>query len=408
MRLRQLREAAGLTQEELAARSGLSTTAVGVLERGLRRRPYPHTVRALAEAMELSEEEWAALLTAVPGRGAGPKVSPVAESNVPSPPNPLVGRERELQEIRNYLGNPEVRLLTLTGTGGVGKTRLAVAAARDTASSFVEGAAFVALAPLGDAALVVPTVARALGVRTEQDRALLDALREHLRDKNLLLVLDNFEHVVEAAREIADLIESCPHLTVLATSRSPLKVRAEHEYPVSPLALPVSSRDPGTEGILESPSGRLFVERARAASPSFSITETSAGAVATICWRLAGLPLALELAAANVRYLDPVSLLARLDRALSTEWARDVPDRQRTMGATIRWSQDLLGERERALFRRLSVFYGGFTLEAGEAVGAAGETPAGDVLGLPGELGGQSLLPAEHDGEGGTGRHGML
>src|SRR3712207_106064 len=186
-------------------------------------------------------------------------------------------------------------------------------------------------------------------------------------------MLDNFEHLLKAAPEVSGLIESCPILTVLVTSRAPLRVRGEHEYAVPPLELPASTRDTRVEEVLGSPSGRLLVERARAVSLDFFLTEANAAAVASICWRLAGIPLALELAAAKVKFLDPSTLLERLDGALSAGWARDLPERQRTMRATLDWSYELLSPKEKALFRHLSVFAGGFTLEAAEAVGTAAE-----------------------------------
>jgi predicted ATPase/DNA-binding XRE family transcriptional regulator len=411
-RLRRLREAAGLTQEELAARAGLSPNAVGALERGARRRPYPHTVRSLAEALGLSESERAALLASVPRRGAAaaPAAPAIAtELAVTVPHTPLLGRERELEEIEAFLRDPGVRLLTLTGTGGVGKTRLAIQAARDTAELFPDGAVFVALAPLDDPSLVVPTIARSLGLREAECQTPGEALRARLRGRRLLLVLDNFEHLLEAAPEVAELIEACPDLVVLATSRAPLHVGGEQEYPVGPLALPASTRSPAAEEVLGSPSGRLFAERARAVSPAFRLERGNAAVVAAICWRLAGLPLALELAAARVRFLDPATLLARLDRALSApSGARDLPERQRTMWATLDWSYDLLPEAERALFRRLSVFAGGFSLEAAEEVGASGSIAAEDVLELLGRLVEQSLVAAEPAGEEGGVRYGML
>ena len=408
--LRNLRRAAGLTQEELALRAGLSPNAVGALERGARRRPYPHTVRVLSDALNLSENERAALVATVPGPGGGPAgredagghlpVSP-AVSTFPHAATQLVGREREVEEVGELLARPGVRLLTLTGIGGVGKTRLAAEVARATAEGFTDGAAFVGFASLSDHSLVVPTILRTLGLTEAEGRSPVEALIDQLGDRRLLLVLDNLEHLLEAAPELAGLVEGCPGLTVLVTSRAPLRVRGEVEYPVPPLALPSTTRSPSEEELLASPSGRLFVERARAASPGFAITRGNAASVAAICWRLAGLPLALELAAVKVRFLDPATLLARLDRALSTAWGRDLPERQRTMRATLDWSHDLLGEPERGLFRRLSVFAGGFTLEGMEAVGAR-TGPAGDALGaaedvleLLGGLVEQSLVIAD-------------
>ncbi len=405
-----MREAGGLTQEELAQKAGLTARGVSDLERGARNRPYPHTVRSLADALELPEEERSALFAAVPKRGraaAGEAVEVLAPS-LPVPPTPLFGREGDREELADLLRRPEVRLITLSGTGGVGKSRLAIQLAHDAGELFPDGAAFVALAPLNNAALVVPTVARSLGVREADGQTPREALRDDLRDKRLLLVLDNFEHLLEAAPEVSGLIEHCPSLRVLVTSRAPLRVRGEHEYAVPPLELPASTRDVNAEEILGSPSGRLFVERARAVSSSFSFTEANAAAVASICWRLAGIPLALELAAAKAKYLDPKMLLSRLDRALSTSGRRDLPDRQRTMRATLDWSHDLLSEPERKLFRRLSVFAGGFTLEAAEVVGTTGSAGGDDVLDLLGTLVEQSLVVAQPPKEDGETRYGML
>lgn len=409
-RLRNLRESAGLTQEELAAKAGMTAKGVSAIERGERKRPYPHTVRSLADALNLSEAERASLFSAIPKLGAkadasiettpdtpvsDPTQTAAPESHIPTPFTSLLGRERELGEIASLLRGSH--LLTLTGAGGVGKTRLATETALRANGLFPGGVVYVGLASLGDAALVIPTIARSLGSKEVEDH---NAVSNLLRGREALLIPDNFEHVLGAAPEVAAIIEGCPDLTVLVTSRAPLRVRGEQEYPVQPLALPASTRNPSPGEVAKSPSGGLFAERAKAASPSFEVTDGNAGAVASICWRLDGIPLALELAAVRVRFLDPDSLLDRLDRALSSGWARDLPERQRTMRAALDWSHDLLAEPEKMLFRRLSVFAGGFTLEAVETVGTDGGLASDDVLWNLGTLVEQSLVMMETDAGG--------
>ncbi len=412
VRLRRLREAAGLTQEDLAGRAGLTAKAISMLERGDRRYPYPHTVRALADALDLSERARAVLVEAVPRRsGNAPPpdgATAMAPSALPVSLTPLLGREREVEEIVTLLGRAAtVRLLTLTGLGGIGKTRLAIEAAQKAGHYFPDGAAFVALAPLGDAALVMPTVSKTLGLREAAGAGSLEVLRQYLRERKLLLVLDNFEHVAGAASEVVDLLGACPDLSVLVTSRAPLRVRGEREYPVSPLAVPDPYRVPEAEEVVTSGAARLFVERAEEASGVFEVTQANAAAVAAICWRLDGLPLALELAAAHTRFLGPMALLSRLNRALEAGGARDLPERQRTMRATLDWSHELLHERESELFRCLSVFAGGFELEAVEDVYATNTAGAADVLVLLGKLVEQSLVVAQTTPEGVT-RYKML
>jgi predicted ATPase/DNA-binding XRE family transcriptional regulator len=416
--LRALRDAAGLTQEELAFRAGLTAKAVSALERGERKRPYPHTVRALSDALGLSDEERASLLAAVPNRTTEPppasalKDQPTipeqAPSPIPSPHTSLLGREGELSEIDTFLRRREVRLLTLTGTGGVGKTRLAIEAARRAGPIFSDGIAFVGLAPLGDPSLVIPTIAQTLGLREVEGTSAKEALYAYLKERRMLLVLDNLEHLLEVVPEIISLIDSSAPLKILATSRAPLRVRGEQEYPVGPLICPDPSKTPLVDEVRGSAAVELFVQRARAASPSFDLTQSNAASVAAICWRLDGLPLAIELAAARARFLGPTALLSRLDKALEAGGgARDLPKRQKTMRATLDWSHDLLHEPEKELFRRLSVFAGGWTLEGGEAVGEGGAVEKEEILSLVGNLVEQSLVVAEGTPDGSV-RYGML
>jgi predicted ATPase/class 3 adenylate cyclase len=291
-------------------------------------------------------------------------------NNLPAQTTPFIGREKEIRAIREQLSNANVRLLTLSGVGGAGKTRLALQAAADIVDDFEHGVFFVPLAALSDRALVLQTIAQAFDVREAAGRQLKEQLKDHLREKQMLLVLDNFEQVIDAAPLVADLLTAAPRLKVLVTSREVLRLSGETDYPVPPLTLPDLKRLPPLERFTQYEAVALFIERAVAVKPAFAVTEESTHAIAEICSRLDGLPLAIELAAAHVRVLPPQRMLSELSHRLSflTGGARDLPARQRTLRGAIDWSHDLLTGAEQKLFQRLAVFVGGCALEAIEAV----------------------------------------
>ena len=322
-------------------------------------------------------------------------------NNLPVQSTSLIGRQREVGEALDLLGRDAVRLLTLTGSGGVGKTRLSLQVAAEVAEAFPDGVWFVDLAALHDPALVVHAIARAMGLREEVGRAHRDRVAEVLRDERVLLVLDNFEQVVAAASDVAALLAAAPRLKVLATSRALLRVRGESELAVAPLAVPDPRRLPSLAELADVPAIRLFTDRAGAVNSNFALNAATAVAITEICARLEGLPLALELAAARTRLLAPDALLKRLERRLSqlNRGDRDLPERQQTMRAAISWSYDLLTPNIQTLFCRLAVFAGDWTLEAAETVvPTAGELELDVLSGLE-ELAEHSLV--RHDEGGG-------
>ena len=300
-----------------------------------------------------------------------PLVSLVAKpSNLPLQLTPFIGREREVGEVVDLLRHREVRLLTLTGPGGTGKTRLALQVGGALLDEFERGVFFVNLASVADPSLIASTIARTLKVKEIPGQDILDTVIEYLRDKQMLLVLDNFEHLLEGVSDVSALLAACPNLTILVTSRAVLRLSAEYEYGVPPLSIPDATHLPNLETLTQYDAVALFIERARAVRPNFAVTNENAPAVAEICHRLDGLPLAIELAAARVKLFPPQALLQRLSSRLKflTGGARDRPTRQQTLRDTLDWSYSLLSADEQALFARLSVFAGGCTFEAAEAV----------------------------------------
>jgi predicted ATPase len=401
--LRQYRECVRLLEEELGVPPSRETTE---LYQAVKARQVPSTLEIdpqlrdtpVPGSLQAGEQHPDDSLLTTP-----PELPP---NNLPAQTTAFVGRVAELAAVREKLSQPDVRLLTLTGPGGTGKTRLGLQVAADILEYFPDGVFFVPLAPIRDPSLVGGVIVESLGVREIGDMSPLERLREYLKDKQSLLLLDNLEHLLPATPLIADLLTAAPKLKVLVTSRALLRLHGEWDYPVPPLSLPELDNLPPIERLVEYEAVQLFIERARAVRPDFAVTTENARAVAEICARVDGLPLAIELAAVRVRVLPPGKILTELSNRLGflTGGARDWPARQRTLRDTINWSYDLLEAEEQTLLERLSVFSGGCSLEAAQAVGnVSGEM---DVLKVVESLVDYNLLKQSEVG--GEPRFGML
>ncbi|HSL20330.1 MAG TPA: helix-turn-helix domain-containing protein [Vicinamibacterales bacterium] len=373
--LKALREAAGFTQEELATIAGLSVHAVSALERGERRRPHVDTVRALSAALDLTGATRDALVLSARAAARDATADELSSASLPLALTLLLGRDTDLHALRQWLADPAARLITLVGPGGVGKSRLAVEIARTIVTEGATRVVFVPLAASQNPAFVASAIAEAFGLSDVTASDLPSRVRAACQDRRTLLVLDNFEHVLDAAPLVADLLTSIASLQILVTSRAPLRVRGEREYGVGPLALEVDAEDMSPADLARSPAVRLFVERVRDVRPDFRLTFGNGPIVTAICRRLDALPLALELAAPWIKVLTPEDLLRRLehDVLLSTLGPRDLPERQQTMNATVAWSYQLLDPVEQRAFRRFGALPGLFPIDAAASVLAGRE-----------------------------------
>ncbi len=365
--LRSSRLSAGLTQEGLAERSGISARTISDVERGLRSKVYPTTARCLASALGLGEAERRVFLSSF--RSQGEFAEPASRHGLPTPPTPLIGRSHETQVITDAVVGNDHRLVTLTGPGGVGKTRVALEAARLSLSHFPDGVFFVSLGELNSASLVPIAMARALGV-VEAGGDLETSITRRLAEGRYLIILDTFEHVLGAAAVVHSLLLKCPETSFLVTSRTALRLRAEHEFHILPLELPPARANDSERPLSDWAATSLFLQRALAVKPRLKLDPDSSRLIVEICRRLEGLPLAIELAASRVRHLPLELLRDQLEHRLEllVRGGVDFPPRQRTMRDTLAWSHDLLDRKEQVLFRRLSVFAGGWDLEAVEPV----------------------------------------
>jgi non-specific serine/threonine protein kinase len=391
MLLRQWRRAASFTQEELAERAGMSVETISALERGVSRSPYRATIASLADGLGLDQDDRTRLLAAArsesvsPSPPAGPdqveaaRAHPLALPPATGSPahavtgrhvSPLLGRARELELVRQLVLGSTARLVTLVGPAGVGKTSLALEVSHVAGSHFIEGSVFVDLATVRDPAKVLMVVGERLGFKDLESSILLQRLQVYLAERELVLILDNVEHVLPAVAELAEVLLASPRLTLLATSREPLHLRAEQIFHVPPLALPDLEMLLSLEVLAQVPSVALFVRQAQAINPDFALEENNAQAVAELVVRLDGLPLAIELAAARTSLLSPHMILDRLGQRLSLlRWqAHDLPERQQTLRSAIAWSYELLSPQEQLLFRHLGIFAASFSLGGAESV----------------------------------------
>jgi predicted ATPase/transcriptional regulator with XRE-family HTH domain len=383
--LRMRRRALDLTQEVLARQVGYSVITIRKVESD-ERRPSRQLAERLANSLRIAPEQRAAFtaLARDPDRMAGPPADQLGEdgadpvpvrapSNLPSSLTRLIGRDQEVATVRAILLRGDVRLVTLVGAPGIGKSQLGVRVGASVQHAFPDGVWYVPLEPIGDPSLVAPAVVKAIGLKEAAGATPPATLIQYLRDRRVLLLLDNFEHLLDAAPMVADVLTACPGAKVLATSRADLRVRGERVHPVPPLAAPVADREITAAAAARYPAVELFLERAQAVQPGFELTDPNAADVCRICSDLDGLPLAIELVAARCRCLTPAELVARLgDRlALLTDGPRDLPAHQRTLRGTIDWSYNLLSPAEQVLFARLAVFIGGCSVAAAEQVADA-------------------------------------
>jgi predicted ATPase/DNA-binding XRE family transcriptional regulator len=395
--LKALRETAGFTQEELATITGLSVHAVSALERGERRRPHVETIRALSAALDLTGATRDAFLESARSPTQATAVDELIGVSLPVPMTALIGRETDVQRLRQWLADPTARLITLIGPGGVGKTRLALELARAIADEGATRVVFVPLAAIRDPVFVESAIAEAFGLVVVTARDLPSRARVACENHPTLLVLDNFEQVLDVAPPVAHLLTSVPLLRLLVTSRASLRVRGERQYVVGPLELDSASDAMSPADLGRAPAVRLFVERVRDVQPDFRLTSVNGPTVTAICRRLDALPLALELAAPWIKVLTVEDLLRRLthDALLSTVGRRDLPQRQQTMNATVAWSYQLLGPDEQRAFRRFGALPGRFSIDAAAVVLAGGgaSSPRSDyVLSVVADLIDKSLL----------------